>query len=53
MPPSAQSGVVKEEEEEEAGLKGAAGAAWDGVFQEGGQWFLDGQVRGVGWFLVC
>lgn len=37
----------KEEGEEEGGVKEEAdgGAAWDGVFEEGGQWYLHGQVR--------
>ncbi|CAM9459683.1 unnamed protein product [Scytosiphon promiscuus] len=56
-PPPSSSGqhmpypvAAKKEEVEEEGLKGAAGggpgeAAWDGVFEEGGQWYLHGQVH--------
>lgn len=28
-----------------AGEGGVGGGGWDGVIEEGGQWFLDGQVR--------
>eukprot|EP00904_Undaria_pinnatifida_P011381 jgi/Undpi1/7373/HiC_scaffold_22.g09846.m1 len=40
-PPGAPPGVKKEELLE----GGGAGAAWDGVLQEGDQWYLDGQAH--------
>ncbi|CAM9138640.1 unnamed protein product [Ectocarpus sp. 12 AP-2014] len=44
-----RAGEVKREEGVAAGREGSGGsgggAAWDGVFEEGGQWYLDGQTH--------
>ena len=37
--------MKKEELVEGEGAGAGAGALWDGVFEEAGQWYLDGQVR--------
>lgn len=44
--------MKKEELVEGEGGGAGAGAAWDGVYEEAGQWYLDGQVRLDGFFFV-